>query len=191
MKKRIGIIFCVLIAAMSLHADHGAEIKMKGLKPVIKMDDEINVRKIGRSIVIELEDYESDEVVITRKHELIINNKKIETDESQDVLLKEYYDISMDVFEQVKKIGWEGAKVGLGGAAIGVKAVVGVAHMLLPSYSSDDFERDMEQASNRLEIKAEKLDAMGEWIDEQIDRLESIHNQLQAITPELQDLDWF
>ena len=191
MKKRIWIGFCVLTAAMSLYANHGAEIKMKGLKPVIKMDDEINIRKVGQSIVIELDEYEADEVVITRRHELIVNNKKVETDESQDVLLKEYYDVSMDVFEQVKRIGWEGAKVGLGGAAIGVKAVVGVARMLLPSYSSDDFERDMEHASNRLEMKAEKLDAMGEWIDEQVDRLESIHNQLQAITPELQELDWF
>lgn len=191
MKKWIGLTFCCAILSLPLFANDHRDIKMKGMKPAISIDDEIVIRKQGRSIVIECEEEPSDFVEITRHYELFINNSQVETDEHQDVLIREYYDVGMEVFEEVKEIGWEGARIGLSGVGIGVKAIVGVARMLLPDYSSEDFENDMEQAGEDIELRAEALEERGEWIDEQLDTLESVHNQLLEAMPELQNLDWF
>lgn len=149
-----------------------------------KYDDDDRHRRRRR-------DRDEDCVEITDTYKLYINGRRVKTTEEQEELLAQYHDQVYDIVDEAKRIGWEGAKIGLEGAKLGVKAVAGVVKLLLPGYSSDDLERDMEKEAEKIELKAERLEEEAEKIEVLVDDLEDMHYGLRDHIPELDKLRWF
>ena len=116
-------------------------------------------------------------VEITEEYELYIDDRHIKTDKDQQKLLGEYYELVVGFEDAIIDIGKEGARIGISGAALGLKAVGGVFKLLSPHYDSDDLERDIEREAEKIEVKAEKLERQAEQIEDMVD--------------ELDDLGWF
>lgn len=132
-----------------------------------------------------------EEVRITEKHELFVNDHSVRLDADQQKLVDEYYEQMTALIESAKKVGLEGAKVGVQGAALGVKAVACVFKLLSPDYDTDDLEREMEKEAAKIEAKADKLEDKANKIEKQADRLEDLHDEMCDEIPELDELDWF
>jgi len=105
--------------------------------------------------------------------------------------LIEYHELASAVLETVEDIGEAGVTVGLKGAELGIKAASGVFKILLPGYTAEDYERDMEKQADKLEKKAEKVEEMADELEVMIDHLETLHEELEEEISELDRLDWF
>ena len=130
-------------------------------------------------------------VEITEEYELYIDGRHIKTDKDQQKLLGEYYELVVGFEDAIIDIGKEGARIGISGAALGLKAVGGVFKLLSPHYDSDDLERDIEREAEKIEVKAEKLERQAEQIEDMVDELDDIARELTREIPELDDLGWF
>jgi len=130
-------------------------------------------------------------VEITEKYELYIDGRHVKTDKDQKKLLGEYYELVVGFEDAIIDIGKEGARIGISGAALGLKAVGGVFKLLSPHYDSDDLERDLEREAEKIEVKAEKLERQAEQIEGMVDELDDIARELTREIPELDDLSWF
>jgi hypothetical protein len=106
-------------------------------------------------------------------------------DDSQRAFVRDYYDYAEEIIEDAKDIGIEGAKIGAAGAKIGIKAVAGVFKLLLPGYSSDDLEREMDTESAKLEARADRLEAKADELDRRSNRLNGMFLKMQKEIPEL------
>jgi hypothetical protein len=151
--------------------------------------DDINIEFDDKTLVMTSEDGD-DVVEITEDYKLYINDKLIKTDQSQEALLKEFYEQTVDLTECAVAIGAEGAKVGLAGAKVGLHAVNGVLKVLFTDYDSDDLERDIEREAAKVEAKAKLLEDKAEKIEDMADDLEDIYDEMEESIPELRDLDW-
>jgi hypothetical protein len=190
-RRVISLSLIICLGSGLMKADERS-IKMSSrLKPYIAFNNDTRIYIRNDDVVIRTEDLAAGKVIITEDFDLIVNRDTLELNEDQQALVFEYYQLVDESIESAKNIGWEGAKVGVSGAAIGVKAVVGVFRMILPNYGPDDLERDMEAEAARIEAKADILEKKAEIIDEKLDKLESIHETLKQDIPELKNLDWF
>jgi hypothetical protein len=190
-RRVISLSLIIFLGSGLMKADERS-IKMSSrLKPYIAFNKDTRIYIRNDDVVIRTEDLAAGKVIITEDFDLIVNRDTLELNEDQQALVFEYYQLVDESIESAKNIGWEGAKVGVSGAAIGVKAVVGVFRMILPNYGPDDLERDMEAEAARIEAKADILEKKAEIIDEKLDELESIHETLKQEIPELKNLDWF
>lgn len=192
MKIRILLTMCILAAMTSSYADD-REVKMgPGFRPEIGINDGDTRIFVRRDKVYIVNDFDREErVVITEDADLIINGEPVKLDKDQTAMVANYYELTVEGIGWAKKIGLEGAKIGLQGAKIGLKAVAGVFKMILPSYDSDDLERDMERESEKIEAKAEKLEEKAELMEDIFDELEDLHEDLRDAIPELDRLHWF
>lgn len=150
----------------------------------------LNIRD-GELIFTPTDEDIDEEVRITEKHELFVNDHRVKLDAEQQELVDQYYVQMEELIDSAKKIGLEGAKVGVEGAALGVKAVASVFKLLSPDYDTEDLEREMEKAAAKIEAKAAKLEDKAEEIEDQADELEDLHDDLCDEIPELDKLDWF
>ena len=132
-----------------------------------------------------------DKVEITEDYELYVNDRMVATNDEQKELLKDYYDLTMELVEYAKQIGYEGAKIGVSGAAIGLMAVSGVFKALMTDYEFEELEDDLEDEAEELEERAEELEEKAEDLEDIADELADVHDDLRRETPELRDLDWF
>jgi len=130
-------------------------------------------------------------VEITEEYELSVNGRDVSTTSAQKALLKDYYNGATQVVEYAEKLGREGAKVGVAGAALGLSAVGGVAKVLFTGYDSDDFERDMEREAERLESRAAKLEDVADDLEDLADELDEVRHEMRRQIPELRKLSWF
>ena len=130
-------------------------------------------------------------VEITEEYELSVDGRHIKTDKDQKKLLGEYYELVVGFEDAIIDIGKEGARIGISGAVLGLKAVGGVFKLLSPHYDSDDLERDLEREAEKIEEKAEKLERQAEQIEHMVDELDAIARELTREIPELDDLGWF
>lgn len=130
-------------------------------------------------------------VEITENCELYVNGRLVATNDEQKELLKDYYDLTMEVVEYATQIGYEGAKIGVSGAAIGLMAVEGVIKALMTDYEFEELEDDLEEQAEELEARAEELAEKAEDLEDVADELADVHDDLRRETPELRDLDWF
>jgi len=130
-------------------------------------------------------------VEITENGNLFINGRSIEVDKEQEELLGEYYDNLMEITEYAKEIGLDGARLGAGGAKIGVLAVANLFKLMSPYYDTDDLEEELEREAELLEEKAELLEEKAEELEDLADELEKKHEQLKKHISELDELDWF
>lgn len=135
--------------------------------------------------------YRSDEVRITESYKLYVNGERVDVDDDQKELLRDYYHQAIDVHEEAMIIGKEGAKIGVEGAKIGAHAVAGVVKLLLLDFDEDEFEESIEWEAEKLEERAEKLEERAEVLEEMAEDLEDMHDDLRREIPELRKLRWF
>ncbi|MBN1478985.1 hypothetical protein EH223_14930 [candidate division KSB1 bacterium] len=180
----------ILCGSVVAHDNHNIKLDGPGLRPKIEVKDDVYIYIKHSDIIIENEDNE-EEVTISPQGELFINGDKIRTSRKERDLLIEYNELASAAFKSAKEIGEEGVKIGMKGAELGIKAATGVFKILLPGYTSDDFEKDMEKAAEKVEKKAEKLEEKAEKLEKMLDYLEDIHDDLRDGIHELDDLGWF
>jgi hypothetical protein len=143
-------------------------------------------------LIITHEQRRRKEVVeITPDYELFIDGEEIELDAKQKALVGDFYEGCLDIYDQAKKIGWEGAKVGVEGAKLGIKAIGCVFKLLSPNYDEDDLERELEREADKIEAKAAILEEKAEIIEDMADELEDLAYDMRREIPALRRLRWF
>ena len=119
---------------------------------------------------------------------MFINGDKVKLDDEQRVLVKDFYDQSMQIGKIAKEMGLEGAKIGAEGAKLGMKAIGGLIKMLLTDYDEEDLDYYLEAESEKIEERAELLEERAEELEDIADELE-YHAEEEI--PKLEELDWF
>jgi len=170
--------------------DHNIKIDGPGLRAKIEVEEDVYIYQKHDDIIIENEEFD-ELVTISQEGELFIDEEKIRTSRKEKELLVEYHELATAAFESAEKIAEEGVKIGMKGAELGIKAATGVFKILLPGYTSEDFEQDMEKAAEKVEKKAERLEAKADKLEKMMDHLEDIHDELRDRIDELEDLGWF
>jgi len=135
--------------------------------------------------------YKSDEVRITESYKLYVNGERVKVDDEHEELLKNYYHQAIDLHEEARIIGREGAKIGIEGARIGARAASCVLKMLFLDFDEDDFEMGIEREAEELEEMAEDLGERAEALEDMAEDLEDMHDDLSCKIPELRELKWF
>lgn len=192
MQKSLLIMFalCVLVGVAAAHDDHNIKLDGPGLRPKIEVKDDVYIYTKHKDIIIEKEN-DAQEVVISPKGELFIDGKEIRASRKERELLKEYNELASSAFERAEELAEDGVKIGLKGAALGLKAATGVLKILLPGYTADDYERDVEKEAEKIEKKAEKLEGKAEELEVMMDHLEDIHEELRDRIDALDALKWY
>jgi cell division protein ZapA (FtsZ GTPase activity inhibitor) len=130
-------------------------------------------------------------IEITADYRLSINGRPIETDDEADRLLEHYYEQTIALVAEAKKIGLKAGEIGLRGGELGVNAAAGVLRAFLTEYEMEDLERDLEDASEKLEDDAADLETEAEGLEETADELNEIAEDLSYEVPELRKMKWF
>jgi len=189
--KRISVVFFALCLATGLagSAHAGRHIH------AVHVDNHSHLNGVDidfedGSIIFTDSEY-GETVEITEEYELYVNDRLVELDENQQELVKEYYVLCDEIVEEAKEIGWEGAKIGVSGAKLGLKALGGLFKVIFTSYDSDDLERDMERAADKLEARAKVLERKARVIEDKAEDLEELADEMSTEIPEIGDLDWF
>ena len=141
-------------------------------------------------LIIECEDYD-DIVEITEDYRLYVNGSEIATDEKEKRLLRSYYHQYEDIVEYAGDIAAEGARLGVRGAGLGLKAVANIVKLVLDDYDSDNLQRDMEKESDKIERAARRLEKKAEKLEDVAEDFERTHGKLRKSIDELDDLEWF
>ncbi|HEX9933562.1 MAG TPA: hypothetical protein VGB38_00075 [bacterium] len=158
--------------------------------PNIELHDGCRL-SLNHGSIIFTDRWEDGEVEITEENGLIVNGRTVDLDPVQQDLVREYRSQVESVWHDAKKIGMEGAKVGVEGAKLGITAAVNVVRLIAPGYDEDDFDRDMEEAEDRLEARADALEKRADKLEKQVDTLKDLHERLKEAVPELERLEWF
>ncbi|MBN1163114.1 MAG: hypothetical protein JXB45_00910 [Candidatus Krumholzibacteriota bacterium] len=154
------------------------------------LPDDVSLDFDDGTLVIQSDDYDQT-VEINDECDLYIDGRKIETDRDQERLLCRYYEDLEEIIELAKEIGVEGAMLGMGGAKIGLKAVINAAMLILEDYDSEDLEKELEKEAEKLERRAKKLEKKAEKIEDRADDFKKTHRKLRKAIPELKELEWF
>ena len=187
MKKYALFLFVVLFAFSSVYAKKYKKYKDDDKDNYTYVIGDNEIGELG-DIDIEIED---GSVILTEDYELYVNDRQVNLTPEQQELVEEFHVLVFEMVDEAKYIGWEGAKVGVSGAKLGMKAIGRLFKMIFTNYDEDDFERDMERDAELLEIKAEKLEDKARVIERKARDLEDITDVLFDEVPELRKLDWF
>ena len=131
-----------------------------------------------------------DEIVMTKDRRLIVNGRDVSLDSREQALVGEFYDLTYQIRNEAKAVAFEGVKLGLKGARLGVKAVGGVLKLLFTGYDEDEFEYDMELAAEKLEREGESLEKRAETVEDLVEHWEEVGEELIESVPELERMDW-
>ena len=134
---------------------------------------------------------EIDVVEITDDYQLIINDEAVELTPDQKEMVKEFHVRSMEVVDMAKQLGWKGAKIGVEGAKLGLRAVACLFKLMLPDYDTDDYEEEIEREAESIEDQAELLEEDAEEIESMIDDLRELAYDMRDKIPAVDDLGWF
>ncbi len=151
--------------------------------------DDINIDIKGDDIIM-TKRHRGDEVKITHEYDLIINGKKVEMDDRQRELVKDFYHNMIDLTEYAAVIGAEGAKIGARGAVIGISALGKVFKLLDSDYDTEDLEREVEHEARGLERDAARLEKKADQIEWMADELENLYGEMEREFIELRELHW-
>lgn len=171
MKKTIvagTVLFTMITASYARqHSNH----KISPFKPYITYQDHVAISVDHGDVLIYDKNDEDETVEITTDNKLYVHDKFVKTDPEQQALTRDYHDRVIQIKREVNRIARD-AKIGIDGAKIGLKAVVGVFKLILPDYDSEDLDRDMEEESSKIEAKAEVLEKRAAVIDSSVADLE-------------------
>jgi len=151
--------------------------------------DRLDVDLEGTTLVFTYDCCDEAVVEITEDYDLYVDGKLVETADEQRVLVRRCYLRANALIRAAMQIGIEGAQVGVDGAIVGLRALGGVAKMLLTDYTEDDLERDMERHTRRLERKAAKLEKKADRIDKMAVKFELAYDRMEREIPELQEIN--
>jgi len=184
------------ILLLSFSVAFGAGSKMKKHSVITSTShnyewDNINFDLDGSTLVITNHGRHYDQVEITEDYELFVNGDRVNLNDDQQILVKDFYIQSMSIVKIAKNMGIEGAKIGVEGAKLGMKAIGGLIKMLLTDYDEDDLDRYLEEESEKIEEKAEVLEEQAEELEEIADELEYLAEEMIEEIPELEELNWF
>lgn len=147
---------------------------------------------IDNDVIVFTCEYDHDLwVEITPDYDLYINGERIELNRHQRNMVAEYYDSFMEIIDQAKVIGKEGAKIGMKGAQIGLAAAGAAIKMLACDYDSDDLEDEIADDVEDLEKRAEELEEMAEELEDRADEFEDLHYSMKKEIRALDKLEWF
>jgi len=147
---------------------------------------------IDNDVIVFTCEYDHDLwVEITPDYDLYVNGEHIELNRRQQRMVAEYYDNFMEIIDQAKVIGKEGAKIGMEGAKIGLAAAGAALKMLACDYDSDDLEEEISDDVEALEERAEELEEMAEELEERADEFEDLHYSMKREIRALNKLAWF
>jgi len=153
--------------------------------------DEVDI-DIENDIIVLTCNYDRDQwIEITPEFSLFVNGRSVYLDRYQRRLVADYYNHFMNIIDQAKLIGKEGAIIGVKGAKIGIIAAAGALKMLVSDYDSDDIEEDIEEEKSELEERAERLEEMADDLEETAEDFEDLHYVMKKEIKELNNLDWF
>lgn len=197
MKNIITLLFVSLLIISTVSADNTAtESRYHG-------HSDIDFRRAGfncgmDNISIDFEDdilimtnhHKRDIVEITPNYDLIVNGDKVEIDDHQRGIVKEFYMNMSDLVESAKAVGAAGAKIGIEGASLGLSALGKVFRLLDADYDTDDLEREVEREARAIEKKAESLEKEAEKIEWMADDLEDLYDNMEREIVEIRDLNW-
>lgn len=185
MKKFIGLGLLLLALALSVSADdsHTRTFKMRTSKAYLLNQCDVEFEE-GK-LTLEKRGRHGLTMEITEEYELFVDGRQIELDENQQRLVKDTYDQTSKLVKHAKLIGLEGARIGLDGAYLGVKAVGKVFKMMFSSYDEDDLEREIEAEAEEIERRADRLEYKAEKIEALVIELEETFDDLVDQTPEL------
>lgn len=128
-------------------------------------------------------------VEITPEYHLYVNDDRVELDDRQQKMVREFYDLTTDVVNEAVAIGAEGARIGVHGAAIGLQSLSGLVRVLLTDYDTDDLERDLDRESSKIEARAKKLETKAKKLEKKANSLENKWAVMCDKIPELDGLD--
>lgn len=185
----------LLVAALSLPASLTAEVTIRCDKH--GSDDNDLFR--GDNISTNLDDgkllftHEDDDetVEMNAEGDLEVNGRAVRLDASERDLVKDYYATFDGIVQDAKEIGLAAGKIGVKGAALGLKAVLGSLLLLSPDYDKDDLEEALDDEGDKLDRSAAKLEKRAKRLERKADKIEKIHKQLRDRVPELDKLGWF
>jgi hypothetical protein len=190
--KVSGIVLLTLLLGFSLaFAEGGKPYKKYSYNGDFNYCDNTNIRVDDGLVIITHRGYDKAVVEITDDYELSVNGQDIKLDSDQKQLVKEYYNLVVDINEEATQIGMEGAKIGLEGAKLGTTALKNVLKMFLTDYDSDDLERDMEKEAAKIEAKADALEKQADKIEAKAEELEEVAERLEDKIPELRNIIWY
>ncbi len=179
------LIFAGASSADCVYQVHGVSVHNGGAFEDMSFDLEdgsIIMTRSGRRV---------ETVEVTENYELYVNGDRVKLDTDQQKLVQEFYYQGMEIVEYAKELGWEGARIGVSGAKLGLKAVGNVFRLLFTGYDTDDFEREMERAAAKIEARAERLEEKAEKVEDMVEDLEDTAWEMDRKIPELRELDWF
>ena len=118
----------------------------------------------SKAAILSSVDHDDFEVEIDSDYELRIDGERVDLNAEQQAMVKEYYEQFDGMTKEVKEVIWAGARIGLKGAGVGLKAVTGVVKMIFTDYDEDDLERDVERAAEKIEATTAEEDILC-WSD--------------------------
>lgn len=181
----------VLAGANDDSCGFGDNYHISPFRPQITYNDRVAISIQHGDVLIYDKDDEDKCVEITAENKLYVRDKLVKTNEKQQEMTREYRRMAIAIRREAGRIGMDGARIGLDGAKIGIRAVVGVFKLILPDYSSEDFERDMDEASESIEAKAEVIEKRAEALEDTVKDLERLQIAMKKEIPALRELEWF
>jgi len=148
-------------------------------------DWDIEVRVEDQEVIVNFRDELHDQLLITEDDRLIIDNTEVDVTPEQQALLKEFRMTAIELDAGVRDIVKEGARIGLAGAKVGLKAVSSVFKLIFPDYDSDDLERDVNREADKLEKRAKLLEDRADRVEDLAHDIEDLADDLADKIPEL------
>jgi len=156
-----------------------------------RYDDHTSFKIKDGDLLIIHDSWRDDVVKITEDGGLYINDEHIITTANQTELLKKYYDKTMDLTKQAKKLGTKSAVIGITSAKIGLKAAANALSMAFSDADCEELEDEIDAESDRIEAEADKIEDDADRISDIADELDDMADQLKVEIHELDELSWF
>ncbi len=152
----------MLVFFQAVRADDGLSEKFKKLQ--MNINEQNYVIFEDSSLIVASRDNDVYLVEITPKSDLYIHGEKIDVTPSQKKILSKYFKSMRKIFHTRNRIGGKAIKVGIAGAKLAVKAVGGLVDYVLSGFDDevmDEFEKEMDRESERIDAQGEHIDDMG------------------------------
>jgi len=152
-------------------------------------DVDIDLEDDG-TLVLDPYGYRGESLTISENPVLRVNDEKVKLDDSEKMLVADYYENGMKVVLTAEAMGRAGAKMGVRDAALAVNAIAKVAKLLDAGYDSDDLEREVEAEAESMEEAGKELEEQGEILSDRVDDMGRIAKKMRSRIPEVAELDW-
>jgi len=190
--KRLFLILCFVILIFPLaSADNETCQRFRSHGHNYADLEDVSINTDDDVVIIRHNDHSSGSVKIVHGDELYVDGHRVELDQQQQKLVRNYYERALEMTEYAEDIGLAGAEVGIEGAKIGLRAAGKALSLIFTDYDEEDFEREIERESKKIEAKADKLEDKADKLEDMASELEDLQDQLKDGIPALEVLVWF